>query len=48
MTDDPGPAPAPPQHIDFLSVQSTLIGGQSTFRSRMMTHFTYYANNKKG
>ena len=37
------------QHVDFLSVQSTLCaGGATTFRQRMATHIEFFANNKKG
>ena len=43
-----GPARWFELHVDFLSVQATLIGEATTFRGRMGTHFTYYANNKKG
>ena len=42
-----GPAKWFEQHIDFLSVQATMFGDATTFKGRMATHISFYANNKK-
>ena len=45
----PPPVPrAHSEHVDFLSVQATMIGEATSFRQRMTNHIMFYANNKKG